>query len=84
MHCLRYTLGLIPWRVPEILSLLPILLLASLVLFFTGLIILLWTLNDIVAAISTALISCLFIFFAFSTIAPSLWLDCPYKSPQAL
>ncbi|OCH86300.1 hypothetical protein OBBRIDRAFT_855454, partial [Obba rivulosa] len=83
-HCLRYEVGLIPWRIPEILSVLPILLLLSLVLFFIGLLILLWGLHHIVAAITTALVGALFTFFAFTTLAPSIRHSCPYKSPQAL
>ncbi|OCH94847.1 hypothetical protein OBBRIDRAFT_49980 [Obba rivulosa] len=84
IHCLRYDRGLVSWHVPEILSLLPILLLASLVLFLIGLVILLWTLNGIVAGITTGLVAVLFLFLVSSTVLPTIRLDCPYKSPQAL
>ncbi|OCH86290.1 hypothetical protein OBBRIDRAFT_838282 [Obba rivulosa] len=84
VRCLRYNLGLLAWRVPEILSILPVLLLTSLVLFLAGLMVLLWSLNRVVASITTALISILFLFFVVTTIAPATYADCPYKSPQAL
>ncbi|EMD41611.1 hypothetical protein CERSUDRAFT_90185 [Gelatoporia subvermispora B] len=84
IHHSRYELGIIRWKVPEILNILPILLLAALMLFFIGLAILLSTLNFAVAILCTAMISILFIFFAVTTIAPTFWFDCPYKSPQAL
>ncbi|OCH86287.1 hypothetical protein OBBRIDRAFT_246622 [Obba rivulosa] len=84
IHCLRYDMGLIRWRVPEILGLLPILLLMSLVLFFVGLAVLLWALNRTVAIIALTLISTLFAFLFFTTLIPAISFDCPYKSPQAL
>ncbi|OCH90361.1 hypothetical protein OBBRIDRAFT_601294 [Obba rivulosa] len=84
IHCLRYDRGLVAWRVPEILGTLPILLLIALVLFLVGLVILLWTLNNIVAGITTGLVAPLLIFLAVTTVAPAFNVDCPYKSPQAL
>ncbi|KAH9478609.1 hypothetical protein JR316_0009066 [Psilocybe cubensis] len=52
---LRYE-GLLGWHVPAILSSLPLLLQAALVLFFAGLIDLLWTINDLVASIVTIIV----------------------------
>ncbi|OCH86280.1 hypothetical protein OBBRIDRAFT_838279 [Obba rivulosa] len=83
IHCLRYDAGLRRWHVPEILSLLPVLLLASLVLFLLGLLILLGSLNSVVTGIVIILIVLLLAFFAFTTVAPSVRPDCPYKSPQS-
>jgi len=84
MHHIRYDLGLVRWKVPEILNFLPLLLLTALVLFLVGLAILLWTLNRAVAILCTTLIAGLFTFFFVTTIAPTIRFDCPYKSPQAL
>ncbi|SJL11653.1 uncharacterized protein ARMOST_15059 [Armillaria ostoyae] len=49
----------------------PLLLIIALFLFFTGLVILLWTLNSIVAGVITTLIGFTTIFFLITTIAPS-------------
>ncbi|OCH87025.1 hypothetical protein OBBRIDRAFT_796604 [Obba rivulosa] len=84
IHCLRWDMGIVAWYVPEILSILPILLQLALALFFIGLIILLWTLNTVVAAITTALVSALLLFSASSMIIPAFYPYCPYKSPQSL
>ncbi|KAI0698824.1 hypothetical protein C8Q76DRAFT_633950, partial [Earliella scabrosa] len=48
--------SLIKWRVGSIVAILPVLLQIALVLFFSGLLILLWGLNDVVAGVASALI----------------------------
>jgi hypothetical protein len=86
--------GLLYWRVPDILSVLPILLQSSLVLFFFGLLELLWTRNTIVAAFITAAVGVVMLFLAATTALPLLQYvftsdphlrvhQCPYKSPQS-
>jgi hypothetical protein len=86
--------GLLYWRVPDILSILPILLQSSLVLFFFGLLELLWTRNTIVASFITAAVGVVMLFLAATTALPLLQYvftsdphlrvhQCPYKSPQS-
>ncbi|KAK0437181.1 hypothetical protein EV421DRAFT_1075943 [Armillaria borealis] len=61
----------------------PLLLTIALCLFFAGLAILLWTLNSIVAGITTALIGFTTIYFLATTIAPSLDPNSMCRSIQA-
>ena len=90
---MRYE-GLLHWRVPEILSALPLLLQSSLLLFFIGLLDLLWDRNTTVAACVTAAVGVVLIFLALTTLLPALQhaftrdkhlrvRQCPYKSPQS-
>ncbi|KDQ18210.1 hypothetical protein BOTBODRAFT_128301, partial [Botryobasidium botryosum FD-172 SS1] len=75
----RYT-GLQKWKVPEIIALLPLLLLASLALFYWGLIEFLWALNSVVAFVMVVLVGCIGLFFAFTTLSPLLSPRCPYRT----
>ena len=75
--------GLIAWRVPEIMALLPILLEFSLLLFLVGLVDFLFQLHHTVAAIATCLVATVLFFYIITTIAPTFSAPCPYKSPQA-
>ncbi|OCH91563.1 hypothetical protein OBBRIDRAFT_695615, partial [Obba rivulosa] len=83
IHCLRWDKGIIEWRVPELMAILPILLQLALTLFFIGLVLLLWTLNNSVAIVTTVFVSALLAFLVFSTVVPAWSPYCPYKSPQA-
>lgn len=76
--------GLKRWRVDILMSLLPLLLQMSLVLFFAGLIVLLWTVETTVAAIVTVLTGIWTLFWLATIIIPSICCDCPYKSTEAL
>lgn len=76
--------SLLKWRVPEIIATLPMLLQAALGLFLSGLLILLWTLNPLVAISSTTLVGILVIFACATTFLPIFYTDCCYQSPQAL
>ena len=58
---MRYD-GLKKWHVPGILSTLPLLLQLSLVLFFIGLLDLLWSLNTFVAAYVSAVVGMVMLF----------------------
>ncbi len=60
-----------------------LLLIISLFLFFTGLIILLWTLNSIVAGLITILTSCTTVYFLVTTVAPSFNPNSICRSSQA-
>ena len=90
---MRYE-GLLYWRVPEILSVLPILLQSSLIMFFVGLLDLLWNRNVVVAALVSAVIGIVMLFLVATTALPALQHaftkdkhlrvhQCPYKSPQS-
>ncbi|KAF8640286.1 hypothetical protein AX16_010181 [Volvariella volvacea WC 439] len=92
---LRYR-GLKAWRVPQIISALPILLQVAVILFFIGILDLLWTLNRTVAGIVTCVVAFPLIVLFFTAVAPALQAftistidpqriiaQCPYKSPQA-
>lgn len=75
--------GLLHWRVPDIITLIPLLLQIALVLFLVGLQILLWTLSKVAAAVVLAPTALLLCFTMYTALAPTLASDCPYKSPQA-
>lgn len=69
------------WKVPLIVALLPGLLEMALVMFMAGIVIMLWTLNSILAAI-ISLASALFLIIAFSVVLiPAFFHHCPYRSP---
>ncbi|KAI0671393.1 hypothetical protein C8Q78DRAFT_1167965 [Trametes maxima] len=74
---------LVSWYIPEIMTLLPLLLQLSLILFFVGLIDFLFTLHVVVAGIVTALIVVALLFYVVTTIAPVFHTSCPFKSPQS-
>ncbi|KAI0753559.1 hypothetical protein C8Q80DRAFT_520128 [Daedaleopsis nitida] len=69
------------WQVATIVGCLPMLLQLSLVLFLSGLLVLLWQLDPIVAGVSTALISVLLFFMIGATVLSALIIDCCYISP---
>ncbi|PIL29064.1 hypothetical protein GSI_09112 [Ganoderma sinense ZZ0214-1] len=75
--------GMRRWRVPEIILCLPILLQAALLLFFIGLLDLLWTLHPIVAGVVTTIVAVSMLFAITTSLLPPLYSDCPYKSPQS-
>lgn len=71
------------WRVPAIVATISILLLASVIIFLAGLLVLLWTLNPVVAAVSTSLAAILLAVLVFTTIMPTFSSGCSYLSPQS-
>ena len=71
------------WGIGAIVAALPILLLVALALFLIGVIILLWSLHNTVAIITSSLVGTLFALFVVVTIMPLLHWDCCYRSPQA-
>ena len=75
--------GLCRWHVPEIILCLPILLQTALLLFFAGLLDLLWSLHPIVAAVVSVIIGASVLFSIGTSLIPLVHADCPYKSPQA-
>ncbi|PPQ99254.1 hypothetical protein CVT24_009299, partial [Panaeolus cyanescens] len=88
--------GLIAWRVPEIITSLPLVLQLSLVIFFVALIDFLNSLNASVAAIVAAVMAITLLFVIFTTLAPGMYIVIvgrwwrplmrsipPYHSPQS-
>lgn len=75
--------NLLKWRIPFIIAMLPVLLLTSLILFLTGLIILLYSIHRTVACVVSIVISVLLLFIATTTILPTIHRTCSYHSPQA-
>ncbi|KAI0676347.1 hypothetical protein C8Q78DRAFT_931761, partial [Trametes maxima] len=72
------------WRVNEVVILIPFFLQVALILFLSGLLVLLWNLHDTVAGITSFLAGLLLlIVFGFMTVAPAFRWDCSYRSPQA-
>ena len=71
------------WQVSMVLSSIPILLEVGMILFLASIIILLWTLDDIVAITITIFISLFLGAFAAFTVMPILSRRCPYRSPTA-
>ncbi|KAK7032085.1 hypothetical protein VNI00_013455 [Paramarasmius palmivorus] len=84
------------WGVLTLLASLPLILQLALVLFFAGLLDLLWALDYIVASLATALIGLSVFILSITTVLPCYYLltspsivfsdsvyVCPYKSPQA-
>ncbi|KAI0791939.1 hypothetical protein C8Q75DRAFT_753678 [Abortiporus biennis] len=74
--------NLISWKVPEILALLPTLLQLALVLFFVGLVDLLWSLNTVVAGIASSLVIIFITTLLVTPAIPVFRADCPYVSPM--
>ncbi|KAI0642788.1 hypothetical protein C8Q79DRAFT_882539, partial [Trametes meyenii] len=73
------------WHVNEVVILIPFCLQVALILFLSGLLILLWNLHDTVAGITSSLAGLLMlVVFGFMTVAPAFRWDCSYRSPQAL
>ncbi|KAJ3557560.1 hypothetical protein NP233_g11709 [Leucocoprinus birnbaumii] len=90
---MRYE-GLLAWRVPEIISALPILLQSAVFLFFCGILDLLWSLHRLVAIVVTIPVAFLTMFLVATTVLPALQYafsrkinlripQCSYKSPQS-
>ncbi|KAI0716821.1 hypothetical protein C8Q76DRAFT_418791 [Earliella scabrosa] len=74
--------ALLKWRVVAIISTLPILLQIALGLFLAGVIILLWQVHTVVAAVTSLLVASLFLFHIVVTVLPVVRWDCCYRSPQ--
>ena len=71
------------WFVPQIIMGLAVLLQAALFLFFSGLVVLLWTVNSTVAIANTSVVVVFVVIFIVTAIIPTFRTDCPYKSPIA-
>ncbi|KAL1942604.1 hypothetical protein VTO73DRAFT_6206 [Trametes versicolor] len=70
------------WRVEDIIGTIPILLQLALALFLAGMLILLWTLHETVAAIASTLVGLLAVFTVVTTLLPLVNHKCSYLTPQ--
>ncbi len=75
--------GLLKWHVGTVVVVLPILLQLASVLFLAGLLVLLWTLHNTVAAIASFLVALVFTFVIGFTLLPVYKSDCSYRSPAS-
>lgn len=85
------------WGIPQLLCSLPVMLQMSLLLFFAGILDLLWTLDHVVAIVVSVAVFVVALFVTATTVLPAYSLlvfsiqknfkehtqPCPYKSPQA-
>ncbi|KAJ7922125.1 hypothetical protein B0H13DRAFT_1603947, partial [Mycena leptocephala] len=71
------------WRVATIAEYLPVQLICALFLFFAGLVWLVWTLNAVVAIVTSSLISISTLFFLSTSLLPSFFDICALCSPQS-
>lgn len=73
--------GLADWRVFELAAALPLLLQVALLLFLVGLSEFLRELNPVVGWVTTGILLLWIVVFIFTTLAPILSSQCPYKIP---
>lgn len=71
------------WNVAATISSVPALLELAMVLFLIGVVILLWTIDDVVAIVLTVAIAAFLSLAVTCTILPVFMKHCPYKSPLA-
>lgn len=73
--------NLVRWRLPEIVSWLPVLLHASLFLFLAGLVIFLFPLDPSTASLGLVLTILVSSSYSAATLLPIIWVDSPYATP---
>jgi hypothetical protein len=71
------------WNVDATIATIPVLLEVAMILFLAGIVILLWTLDDIVAIVVTVFTSLFLFAVSIFTVLPIFSKRCPYKSPTA-
>ncbi|KAH7876101.1 uncharacterized protein C8R40DRAFT_1145916, partial [Lentinula edodes] len=76
----RYN-GLVKWKVPEIVGILPLILHTSLALFLIGLSLYISELHSSLSWIVVTVTSLAFAFYLGSLLMPQVWLECPYRIP---
>jgi hypothetical protein len=75
--------GLSKWGLPSIVSFIPIQLICSVILFFSGIVYLTFTLNRIVFVVSAIFVGMGMLFLLVTTVLLTIFDDCVYRSPQA-
>ncbi|KAH7097191.1 hypothetical protein BKA62DRAFT_818293 [Auriculariales sp. MPI-PUGE-AT-0066] len=76
-----YDTGLTKWRLAVIISALPVILHISLLLFFMGLVVFLWSLDRDIAKLMLAGACAMSTFYLFATFMPLWQIDCPTATP---
>ena len=71
------------WNVAATIATVPALLEIAMIFFLAGLVILLWTLDDIVAIVVTVVVAVFLAVVSTFTVLPIFARRCPYKSPTA-
>ncbi|KAG7446523.1 uncharacterized protein BT62DRAFT_919797 [Guyanagaster necrorhizus] len=66
------------WHVPAIIDALPLLLHVALLLFFAGLIVLMWTADLVITIATWVIVAFAYIFYLISVCLPLMYDDCPY------
>jgi len=69
------------WHVLAVINALPLLLHATLLLFFAGLLVLLWTGNHAITIATSAIVALVFVCYFGSMLLSMLYPDCPYQHP---
>ncbi|THG97669.1 hypothetical protein EW026_g4367 [Hermanssonia centrifuga] len=69
------------WKVSAGISTIPALLELAVVLFLAGLVVLVWTLDTVVAIVITTAVSVVIMVLCTVTVLPAVYRRCPYKSP---
>ncbi|KAJ7495978.1 hypothetical protein B0H11DRAFT_2001413 [Mycena galericulata] len=69
------------WHVPGIINALPLLLHVALLLFFAGLVLLLWSLDLAITIANFLIIALAYLFYLASIFLPLLYPECPYQHP---
>ena len=72
--------GMHKWRLPAVISILPIFLHVSLLLFFAGLVEFIWALDVVVAGITATLVILTSIVYLGTNILAYVYPECPYKT----
>ncbi|KAJ7912298.1 hypothetical protein B0H13DRAFT_1713229, partial [Mycena leptocephala] len=73
--------GLKRFEMHTVVDIIPLLLHASLLFFFTGLIAFLIPVNTIITALAGAMLAFVTIIYSVLTLLPLIYLDCPYRTP---
>ncbi|KZV89523.1 hypothetical protein EXIGLDRAFT_677978, partial [Exidia glandulosa HHB12029] len=76
-----YFNGIMDWHVPEFISLLPVALHLALFLFFSGLVLLIWSLDMVLTLWILFCTVFLFVFYAGATVLPMRTRNCPTSTP---
>lgn len=70
------------WKLPIIISLLPIVLHLAFLLFFAGLLDFLWAINSVIAIVATSLVSLTVLFYVGTTVLAVIYPACPFKCSE--
>ncbi|KAF8829738.1 hypothetical protein HHX47_DHR2000181 [Lentinula edodes] len=76
----RYA-GIVKWKVPEIVGILPLILHTSLALFLIGLSLYISVLHSSLSWVVCTVTSLAFTCYFSSVLLPQVWLECPYRIP---